>query len=588
MDLVVVAIGGVQNFIAESRSTADLHAGSSIMSDLAGSMLAAVPDAAQVVMPAGLAGGGGTPNRVVVLAGSGEGPRLAQAMAAGAESTWKAWLASAFSGAEVPESPGFPVAQWVAVRMTAGGYSEAWARAQAALTARKRTRDFPGYRVSQAGVCALTGRWPVVPEARLPRAAKARARGEALSAVGHVKRWYAETHGRTFQSTWSIASAPYRDSIIRLGDGDGDGGLRYEVAYLKDAVDALQQAGGTAGQALRRGSGALPGLPASDYEELQWLRRVEGAWCSPDSWEPESLRRDYALDAPPDAVLCQVGRHAAAALARAARDAKTAPLTPYLAVLAQDGDHMGRRLGAFPAGTGDPVAWHRQVSGALADIARRQVAGIESAHLGRAVYAGGDDLLALLPAGQALAAARAVNSLFTGDEALTAALGRPSASTAVVFFHASWPLQSAIMSAQALLKDAKKRDRPGLGVAVLNRGGERARVVLPWSAHAASPARPAIDLLQELAAAVSGSLSGGLAAGLEADRAALAELSDAWLERELARRAARQGIAEQHAQAAGRDLAALALSGAAGQGLTDCAGSVLVARFLAAHTQVPA
>jgi CRISPR-associated protein Cmr2 len=590
MDLVVVAISGVQQFIAESRSTADLYAGSSMMSDLAGSMLAAVPDTSRLILPAprSQSGGDGTPNRVVALADSREGPKLAAAMAANVQSTWNDWLALTFggTGANPPASPGCPAVQWVVVPFEADEYEGAWAKAQAALTARKRIRDFPGYRVRQTGVCTLTGRWPVVPDAQVPPAAQATRRGEALSAVGHVKRWYGRTRASAFQSTWSIASAPYRDSIIRLGSGDG--GLWYEVAYLKDAVDALQRADGPSGRALRRGSGALRGLSASDNDELRWLRQVEGAWCSPDTWEPDSLRRDYDLNAPPDAQLCQNGREASAALIRAARAEGTAPLTPYLAVLAQDADHMGRQLGIFPGGVDNPVAWHRRVSGALTDVARRQSAEIESVHLGRVVYAGGDDLLALLPAAHALAAARAVNSLFTDDEALMAALDRPSASTAVVFFHASWPLQSAIASAQALLKDAKKRDRPGLGVAVLNRGGERTRVVLPWSDRAASPARPTIDILQELTAAISGPLSGGLAAGLETDRAALAELSGTWLERELARRAARQGITAEHAPAAGRALAALALSGAGDQRFIDCAGSVLLARFLAAQTRVPA
>ena len=112
MDLVVVAIPGVQHFIAESRSTADLYAASSMMSDLAGSMLTAVPDASRLVLPAppSQSGGDETPNRVVVLADSGEGPELAAAMAANSRSTWNAWLASAFSGTgpDPPASPGFP------------------------------------------------------------------------------------------------------------------------------------------------------------------------------------------------------------------------------------------------------------------------------------------------------------------------------------------------------------------------------------------------------------------------------------------------------------------------------------------------
>ena len=55
---------------------------------------------------------------------------------------------------------------------------------------------------------------------------------------------------------------------------------------------------------------------------------------------------------------------------------------------------------------------------------------------------------------------------------------------------------------------------------VLNRGGERARALLPWLDHTATPARPMVEYLEDLTAAI-GPLSGRLAAGLEDDRQAL-------------------------------------------------------------------
>ena len=43
-DLVIVTLAGVQRFIGESRSTADLHAGSVIMSELAAAMAQSAVD----------------------------------------------------------------------------------------------------------------------------------------------------------------------------------------------------------------------------------------------------------------------------------------------------------------------------------------------------------------------------------------------------------------------------------------------------------------------------------------------------------------------------------------------------------------
>ena len=586
MDLVLVAISGVQRFIAEARSTSDLNAGSSLMSDLAAAMVSTVPDPGRLILPADAGQArSGMPNRVVALAETAAGREVAEAMARAARSKWDEWLKAAFRGGSVPETPGFPAVQWVVVPLGADGYQDGWTRVQAVLTARKRIRDFPGYHVNQQGICALTGRWPSVPAAQIPRAVYNVRRGEVLSAAGHAKRWYGRRQGLSFPSTLSIASAPYRDAIIREGDDEDSGALWDAVAGLYTELEALCASGDEATRAsLRHGSGALPGMAATDDEALEWLRQVEGAWCVPETWTPVGLRRDHNLAVEPAVDQCEKGRRAALALARSASLAGIPPLTPYLAVLAQDADHMGEQLARFPADAADPLGWHRSVSAALTNVARNQREHVESpACLGRVVYAGGDDLLALVPAERALTAARAVNRLFTGDSALTATLDRPTASTAIVFFHSSWPLQSAVAAAQALLKDAKERARPGLGVTVLTRGGERTRVVLPWLDHAVTPARPVIEYLEELTAAISGPLSGRLAAGLEDDREALAELSRDWLERELTRRSARQGFAAEKAPAVGYLLAALCGSAPGEQGFVDCADSVVIARFLAAQ-----
>ena len=524
---------------------------------------------------------------MVALTDAGTGRQLAEVMTQAAQSKWDGWLKKAFHGHSVPETPGFPSVQWVVIPFSADAYQDGWERAQGTLAARKRIRSFPGYHVDQQGICALTGRWPSVPEAQAPAAAGNVRRTEALSAVGHAKRWYGRRRGSRFPSTWSIASAPYRDAIIRRGENNDAFGesLWDAVAGLYTEVEALCATGDEATRtALRRGSGELPGIVITEDEALGWLRRVEGAWCVPETWTSDGLRRDYDLAVEPSADQCEKGRKAALALSRSAAGADMPPLTPYLAVVAQDADHMGAQLARFPADIADPVAWHRGVSGALGDVAQSQREKVQSGScLGTVVYAGGDDLLALVPAERALTAAREVNLLFAEDGALAAMLGRPSASTAIVFFHASWPLQSAVAGAQALLQSAKDRARPGLGVSVLTRGGERACAVLPWLDRAATPARPVIEYLEDLAATISGPLSGRLAAGLEEDRHALAELSRGWLERELTRRAARQGFSAEQAPAAGHLLAALCGSAPGEQGFIDCAESVVIARFLAAQ-----
>jgi len=230
---VLVAISGVQKFIGESRSTADLFSGSELASDLAKVMMSVIPDSSALVLPSGDRSLRGAPNRVVVLADQG-GSELAAAMASKARATWEQWLDDALPSLDRSEriTPGFPAIQWVVVPVDRDGYPGAWAMAQNALKARKRIKDFPGYRVRQDAICSLTGRWPAVRQT----GKQVMRRGESLSAAGHVKRWYARHHDERFQSTWSIASAPYRDAIIRAGQDYED--LWDAVVDLNSAVEA--------------------------------------------------------------------------------------------------------------------------------------------------------------------------------------------------------------------------------------------------------------------------------------------------------------------------------------------------------------
>jgi CRISPR-associated protein Cmr2 len=298
---------------------------------------------------------------------------------------------------------------------------------------------------------------------------------------------------------------------------------------------------------------------SSEDEVLDWFARVEGAWLMPETWSPETLARDNDLpgNTVPDSVAAQGRvaatrlRDAAQAYNRAAPAAEIAPLTPYLAVLAQDADRMGVRLGKFEH-TDDPAAWHGEVSQALVSAGAEQRRVLESAeHMCRVVYAGGDDLLGFVPVRTALRAVREANRAYVatvGD-----VLPGSTASTALVFFHASFPLRSALAAAQSLLHEAKEKRRPGLGLAVLRRGGQRVSVVRPWYADPEPAKIPAVASVESLVDAAAQGLSGRLAERLERDHDALGQLSENWLARELHRLVGRhtpdEAVAEQAVKA---------------------------------------
>ncbi len=595
-DLVVVTVPGVQRYIAESRSTADAAAASRIVSGLTGAMVQAVEPPDEVVLPG--VGDAGLPNRVVALAEAGTGAALAQRLAARVQDAWSTQVARVWPGGQapagVPAAPGFPSVRWVVVEASVGDYATQWDRAQKALAARKRTGVFDRYDdPTVSRLCALTGRWAAVDDSIPVRPAVRRRRGEALSVPALVKRAHG---GPGFASTWSVATGPFRHALIAGLPDDPD--LSNAVDKLRGEITAMEAHG------VRFGTGRLPGLtaspdPAQTKGPAAWLVDVEGACLLPENWAVDSVRRDHSLVEPPDTSsreqfqqACDRCMGAAAKLLSLAAAREIPTPTPYLAVVVQDADHMGPRLGRLPTARDDLRRWHVDVSAALLDAAVAQRVALEDADpgcLGRLVYAGGDDALGFVPVRHAVTAADALNAAFgavvAGSVDRPGALPGATASTVLVFFHASSSLQSTLTAARELLAEAKGVQRPGFAVAVLRRGGERVRAVRPWPGGWPLPAgTSAPAALGVLVEAMRRGLSGRLAADLERDADQIAGLSRDGRRRELRRLAARHGAARDGVTGAVDALLALSsaetLSPDAAP-LTSAARWAAVARFIA-------
>lgn len=581
-DLVVVVLPGVQRFISESRTTADAAAASAIVSRLTNAMISRAGH--DVVFPVvdAVEQTQGVPNRIVVRCAAGDGERLARELSAAVGNEWARLCLDASPGSArvgewrlaCAEAVGFPAVQWVvAPAVESSGYAGQWESAITLTAARRRTAVFPPYDVSGRRVCGMSGRWAAVSDEvaqAVVRAGRVRLRrGEVLSVPALVKR--VQGRNTRMPSTWSVATAPFRSAVARCDDER----LRAAVDRLLGVVGSMAEHG------VRAGGGEVPGLPGGG------IASMEGAWLFPDTWVPSRLARDNGLsdDVVPDEV-CREGRAAAQSVTRLAGDAGIAAPTPYLAVLAQDADRMGERLSWFPAGV-DPVRWHREVSARLVASAREQTTAMESGGLlGRVVYAGGDDLLGLLPVATAFTAAQAVNAAFVAGVAQV--VRRATASTAVVFFHASSPLQPAFAAARDLLDQAKAIDRPGFGVGVLRRGGVRTTVARPW---ADTDGNTAVSRLMTLVEAMRPGhagkrLSGRLASSLERDHDQFGRLSREWRRREVARLVARHGARVDDIASVTEAVLALGHDGpdgdGPGQGVAPTS-AVLAARFVAAE-----
>ena len=162
---------------------------------------------------------------------------------------------------------------------------------------------------------------------------------------------------------------------------------------------------------------------------------------------------------------------------------------PFYSLLLMDGDRLGRLLGKHEAG---------KLSAALAAFTGA-VESIVRQNDGFAVYAGGDDVFALLPVTTAVACARQLRRAY--GESFQGTFGESfdsvamTASCAVVFAHYRLPLRSVLREAHHQLDQVAKdgNGRDSLALALLKPEGITASWVNPWG-EADQSAGPLGDL----------------------------------------------------------------------------------------------
>ena len=198
------------------------------------------------------------------------------------------------------------------------------------------------------------------------------------------------------------------------------------------------------------------------------------------------------------------------------------PPSSFYALLLADGDRLGKLVGELG---GDVV-------GRALRLFTREAPEIVRKHDGVTVYAGGDDVLAMLPAPEALRCAELLAGSYRSafDE-------RPGAtlSAAVAFAHVRLPLGAALAEAHRLLDDVAKEanGRDSLAAGVLKPGGLNCQWVTAWTGRRPDGgSSSAVELLARLAERLgAGATEPGLSSALiYRVREALATLCgwDAW------------------------------------------------------------
>jgi len=433
-----------------------------------------------------------------------------------------------------------------------------------------------------------------------------------------------------FPSTSEIAAASFKKRVLEaLKEG------RQEVwQALKDFFNKAHHRLETVAQ------GAVPHLEkwlekqkqslgdASDLAKK--LLRIDGEWLHIEAWTNERLEEAGVTITDDD---IQKAKEALQKLYRAVG----AKPSKYYALLYMDGDHMGRWLSGTHKGLatfGDTLhpdvrhqlekdhhwqsllqakrlitpAVHAAISQALGRFALKLVPHIvEKRHPGRLIYAGGDDVLALVPLEDALAVVRELRAAFSGhvrfvngdlqiflgdsvtgyvewgDEIFLTMGPKATASIGMVFAHHLQPLDLVLQAVRRAEYEAKHRyGRNALAVEVLKRSGETVTVGTSWS-YDKTP--DVVDLLIELVRRLEEEqISGKWPYAVQAEAVALEALPQAAQRAELKRlleRQAGQTLSREEKEAQAEELSRKLAMWAAEAGFEEMSRWLLVCSFIA-------
>ncbi len=488
-------LGPVQGFVAQARRTRDFWAGSFLLSWLAGvAMKTVIAQGGKIVFPtpdedyldwlSGRGQGrrprqGGIPNRFKATVSDDFQPFLVKqavctAWRALAEAVWKNDLHLHLQG----HCQRYPDSRAIWDRQIDGFWEMAWAigNDDSLLDQRKnwRTQLPPaeaGIKCSvMAGWQELSG-WPAPEKKRLAdfwqpirqQCGRDLSDDEALCAIAFVKRrfpHYFEQVRAAMPGDWTLHGWPVNPRTPSTLDLAAAPWLAHVVQEESEAA------------LLRLHEAAKPLFSPGDSG-------IDRLHCVKDAYQMRGLTPlnssavfSHVLDNPRECASSAAVREMKKVIN--ALQIKEPP-SPFYAILLMDGDSLGELLRKSGSA----------VSQAL-ETFTREVPNLVDQHNGFLIYAGGDDVLALLPLEDALQCAAAVRQGYL--DAFAAQNLESTISAAVEYAHVKMPLTRILGDAHKLLDEVAKeqRGRDALAVRVWKPGGQALEWAMPWERALAS------------------------------------------------------------------------------------------------------
>lgn len=302
--------------------------------------------------------------------------------------------------------------------------------------------------------------------------------GEKLCAIAYIKRRFSRYFDQlkaTVDDNWSvkgwqipsavpsvdyIAAAPWLAQLINKAKSNNE--LYNQLWAFHDAAHELTGAYNSWDNYIRCVRDAIASSEEKEGREKRWAA-LDGTVFFDFMLENRNLWGEEKA---------QQAKKVLSELKKIRRLADIEPVSPFYAILLMDGDNLGHQM--------SDVSKQSAISTGLAKFTK-QVSDIVDQENGFLIYAGGDDVLAILPVENAFPCAALLRKHYQDCFADQADI-QTSISAAIEFAHIKTPLGKVLKDAQTLLKDIAKdgRGRDAIACRVWKPGGLQLEWAMPW------------------------------------------------------------------------------------------------------------
>jgi len=502
-DKIFFSLGPVQGFVAQARRTRDLWSGSFLLSYLSGCAISEVidkggeikiPDVSDDALLAWIQGSrdgdapiiGSIPNRFEAFVA--DDPKgVARSAAKVVQSKWEEIAKAVWTEfvADVAENNNKTEVIWN--RQVKNFWEISWVVASdiSAMNSRKNWRIGGHFEDEPGDHCTMMGDWQELSGfirsrergkqnrfwerlSSQPKIGKLDIReGERLCALALIKRlfpkvseeaigWEVET--TNWPSTPYVAAIPWLKSVIDAAPEDAD----------NYAGNVLKAAEGAERKGISRQIGSFS-VKHNRFLDLDGNFYFESALIdckrTPFEGTPASLKN---CEEEPDEAK-KKRKELKVQLRGLTQKAKSRPV-PFYAMLLMDGDNMGKLMGEYE---------EEPISKALSAFTK-DVRNIVRDHDGVTIYAGGDDVLAMLPMPHAINCALSLSHKY--EKCFENIVPEATISAGLVFSHYHIPLSTVMREAHHILDDVAKdqNGRGSIAVSVLKNSGKYCQWTVTW------------------------------------------------------------------------------------------------------------